>query len=153
VDEKDKTIKTRLAQPDHQAAILTWAVRGAVKFYERGGLAEPFTISQDTESQRANNDHVGLWMEQALEITGNPDDRIATAHAFSSWKDWCREENHEAQERNQAWLNKVNEKKLKTQGGGKKRGQRIPTMAKTTTVFFGVKWQEDNDPTFGGRAV
>jgi putative DNA primase/helicase len=88
---EDKTLKARLRQPDALAGVLAWAVEGARRWYAHGaqGLFTPDSVNIATQAARDAIDFVGQWLDECIEITGNPGDFAPHAAVYQSYKDWC----------------------------------------------------------------
>jgi putative DNA primase/helicase len=85
---EDKRLKTRMKTQKAQRAILAWAIRGAIKWYQNGqDLKMPEAVSLATNRQRAALDYVGNWLEACTE----PGEWTANGTLYTSYENFCEE--------------------------------------------------------------
>jgi putative DNA primase/helicase len=86
--ERDERVKLRLrTDPDVQAAILAWAVRGCLEWQERG-LDVPDCVRDYTNEYRAENDPLRDWLADCCEL--DPGAWTSTADLRHSYEGWCQ---------------------------------------------------------------
>jgi phage/plasmid-associated DNA primase len=80
--------------PDILSQILSWAVRGAVRFFAHGAPAKPGVVAAETDEAMDEMDPVGEFIKQALIITRGEDkySRTQAAPIYDSFVKWCKEE-------------------------------------------------------------
>lgn len=92
-DERDPRLARKLREPEAAAAILAWAVEGAVRWhksFERGKvLDEPSSVVEETQRYEREADHVNVFADEALERTNASSDRIPIADMFAHYQRWC----------------------------------------------------------------
>jgi putative DNA primase/helicase len=92
--QEDKTLKTRMKQPDNLQSVLTWAVQGAIRWYARSeGLVTPEALIQGTQQARSELDLVGQWLADAT-IDPPNGGRTRNAIAYGSYEYWCEQQGH-----------------------------------------------------------
>lgn len=91
--DRDPTLPVALCEPEAQAAILAWAVTGAVDWHEHQAegklLQEPKAVTKAVESFEREQDHIAQFMADAIEQTGNDTDRVPAADLFEHYQEWC----------------------------------------------------------------
>lgn len=92
-DERDPMLPRQLQEPEAQSAFLAWAVEGACRWYENMEqgrlLPEPEAVTEQTEAYEREADHVNQFIAEALEITGDPYDRVPVPTLFKHYTRWC----------------------------------------------------------------
>lgn len=106
----DKHLGARLSGDDARAGVLSWIVRGAVEWAQRGGLRAPDVVREASEVYREEQDRVGQWLHECCELeVAAPGSRVAgvgaddTSHftfsepltvgmggLFPSYVEWCK---------------------------------------------------------------
>lgn len=91
--KEDRTLKERLQSPDSLTGILAWAVEGAMRWYERGGLVTPQSVMKLTEEQRGTQDLVAIWMDECCDIADPYDSELFTPTdmLIKSYRQWCKD--------------------------------------------------------------
>jgi len=130
---EDKTLKSQLKSKESLQAVLAWAVKGSVRWYnqEGTGLRIPKSVEATTAQQRLDLDYVGQWLEECIEIV-DPTKSDPASHfvpngaLYLSYQNWCKEQGvtpkHKrslTMELNRKGLDAGQQKKL---GGVKHRG-------------------------------
>lgn len=72
-----------------RSGILNWLIEGLINYLE-GGLQEPNTVLDATREYREESDPIGLFLETACVISGDPTDTLPTkdlVQAFNFWLD------------------------------------------------------------------
>lgn len=84
--KRDPNVLRALAEdPDAQAAVLAWAVRGCLEWQEQG-LAIPASVRAYTEEYRQENDPVALWLTDECELTPHASERASALRAsYEAW--------------------------------------------------------------------
>lgn len=78
--DRDPAVKQRLTRdPDAQAAILVWAVEGALE-WQRDGLGESQRSKEATSDYRAEADPVERWLEEECEFGASLRSSLADLH-------------------------------------------------------------------------
>lgn len=85
---QDPTIKTKLRQPEHAAAVLAWAVAGCLA-YQRGGLGSCSAVEVSTNAYRAENDQWSEYLEDCCVL--DPTGRVTRAELRESYERWGKE--------------------------------------------------------------
>jgi putative DNA primase/helicase len=69
IGKEDHTLRPKLTQePTHQAAVLAWIVRGAVRYFVDGLGHRPQAVLEATKDYRDDQDVLGPFLEQACEL-------------------------------------------------------------------------------------
>ena len=88
-DERDPKVKqTLIADQSARAAVLAWAVRGAIE-WQRDGLAIPDSVRSYTQSYRAEQDDVGAFVDERCVLTETS--RVKAADLYSAYREWAAE--------------------------------------------------------------
>lgn len=90
---EDKTLKAQLKQRESLQAVLAWAVKGAIRWYnqEGTGLRVPKSIEETTQAQRLELDYVGQWLEECVEIVQTGSHFVPNSALYLSYQEWCKE--------------------------------------------------------------
>lgn len=86
--QEDKSLKRRLWEPHNMQGILTWAVQGAVRWFQsEGGLEPPGSVRETAAAHRAELDTLAQFIEDACEqdetyLCSNPE-------LYSAYEEWC----------------------------------------------------------------
>jgi putative DNA primase/helicase len=93
--KEDKTLKACLQSSENLEYVLAWLVEGAYLWYQHAGrgLQTPESIKDLTQSQRAAQDSVGVWLEECCEL--KPDEWTENSRVMASYKAWCEENGYE----------------------------------------------------------
>ena len=106
----DKHLGARLSGDDARAGVLSWIVRGAVEWAQRGGLKAPDVVREASEVYREEQDRVGQWLHECCELeVAAPGSRVGAVGAddtshftfsepltmgmgglFPSYVEWCK---------------------------------------------------------------
>ena len=88
---EDKTLKSRMLEPNNLEGILAWMVKGAIEWYKLGGagLKPPQTIINSTKDARDDVDWVSIWIQEDIILTDNSKNKITSADYYQEYKDWC----------------------------------------------------------------
>lgn len=86
--ERDERIKLELrTNPEVQAAILAWAVRGCLEWQQRG-LDVPACVRDYTAEYRAENDRLRDWLADKCSLEA--DAWTSAADLWRSYEGWCQ---------------------------------------------------------------
>ncbi len=90
--KEDKSKKARLKEPSILKGVLSWAVRGAIKWYALGsqGLIAPEAIVKITQSQREALDYVQQWLDEVAQEETDETGPLWTANeaiaaSYNAW--------------------------------------------------------------------
>jgi putative DNA primase/helicase len=103
--ERDSTVRSRLREPEHGAAILAWAVEGCL-LWQSERLAQPDAVREAGRAYREQMDLLGRFIEECC-ILG-PQLWTPTATLREEYVKWCREQG-ETPESGDALKNKLRE--------------------------------------------
>lgn len=115
--ERDPNLGAKLWA--ERSGILNWMIQGLLDYLE-GGLQEPDAVLDATREYREESDPVGMFLDSACIVTGDPTDSIPSKDlglAFNYWMD----QRGEGQ-----WTDKTVSRRLKD----KSRGWRSPATGK-----------------------
>lgn len=148
--ERDQMLPRKLREPEQTSALLSWAVEGAVKWYDRmssgdpeGGLPIPPAVARETDSFEHESDHVHQFVSDVIVKTGRTKDRVSTADMFGAYAKWCEREGRD-QRRTRHSLTRTLNKDL---GFMKKPGR---VNGKVQEAFFGIQLKPEYEgPTAG----
>nr|NIS82304.1 hypothetical protein [Anaerolineales bacterium] len=90
---EDKRLKQYLKRTENLQAVLAWATKGAIRWYNQGGtgLRVPQQVRSATEKARIELDYVGQWLEECIEITNVASHFVPNATLYLSYSNWCKE--------------------------------------------------------------
>jgi len=83
-EAQDKNLPEKLKE--ESPGILAWAVGGCLE-YQRGGLAEPVTVTVATTSYREEMDIVGTFLSECCTIDGTAS--IKAGDLYAAYVTWC----------------------------------------------------------------
>ena len=106
----DKHLGARLSGDAARSGVLSWIVRGAVEWAQRGGLKAPDVVREASEVYREEQDRVGQWLHECCEVeSAVPGSRVGAVGAddtshftfsepltvgmgglFPSYVEWCK---------------------------------------------------------------
>jgi putative DNA primase/helicase len=132
---EDKTLKDQLKQPQSLQAVLTWAARGALRWYnqEGTGLRTPKQVTDKTQSQRQELDYVGQWLEECIEITGIATHFVPNSALYLSYSEWCKENGVTPKHKRSLTM------ELKRKGLDAGQQRKNPTTQRNERGTFGVE--------------
>lgn len=116
----DKHLGARLSGDDARAGVLSWIVRGAVEWAQRGGLKAPDVVREASEVYREEQDRVRQWIHECCELeVAAPGSRVGGVGAddtsqftfsepltmgmgglYPSYTEWCKSAGFHALSRN-----------------------------------------------------
>lgn len=90
LDHEDKHFKEQMRSEAVLRGALVWAVEGAKKWYALGGkgLPEPQKNKDLKDEQRAELDHVSVWIEE--NCTTYPGLFTPSANLYTNYSEWCK---------------------------------------------------------------
>jgi putative DNA primase/helicase len=93
--QEDKTLKRRLQIPTILEGVLAWMIDGAALWYQREGrgLDTPEAVRELTRAQRAEQDSVGMWIEECCERQEG--EWTANTAIMTSYQTWCEANGYE----------------------------------------------------------
>ena len=136
-EERDHRLgETLLAEAP---GILSWAVRGAVEWFARGGLDEPAVVRDGTRQYRETSDVLGGLISASTSsvwlITGDRDDVVPAQQLWDSYLQWTEDENLPPRER---WKRTTFFHALEERG-------LVKTRRSSGTVFLGARRVRQSD--------
>ena len=93
-DERIEDLQQRLVA-EEGAGILAWIIRGAVE-YAADGLDTPPEVLAATDAYRAEEDHLGRFIEDRCELGGGYLVVVDTSELRKAYDAWCREQHQDA---------------------------------------------------------
>lgn len=97
---EDKSLKRRMQSPENLEFVLAWLVEGAYRWYqlEEKGLETPIEVKELTQKQRADQDSIGLWLDECCELGAEfwtENNRLRSAY-----ETWCTANGYEPKKAN-----------------------------------------------------
>lgn len=90
-DQQDRDLPEKLWA--EREGILKWLVQGAIEWYARGLGDLPDTMVDALEQERRKEDSVYAFYQDAIKITGDPNDKIPSSTVYQAYLRYC--ENNE----------------------------------------------------------
>ena len=111
ITQKDPTLKSKLEQ--EKAGIFNWMLQGLSLVLEEKEIFETDSMQAYKGEYRKEMDITEQFIEDCLEKSDNSTDRIQTTLLFSTYKNWCRDNNFKPTIRNKFYeeITKTFEKK------------------------------------------
>ena len=111
ITQKDPTLKSKLEK--EKAGIFNWMLQGLSLVLEEKEIFETERMQAYKGEYRKEMDITEQFIEDCLEKSDNSTDRIQTTLLFSTYKNWCRDNNFKPTIRNKFYeeISKVFEKK------------------------------------------
>ena len=93
VDKVDMTTDEIIAKlMDEKAGIFNWALTGLSRLAKNEWQFTKSTLMETTAIDAMNEyDTIGLWLDDAFVVTGNPKDKVAVFSLFESYLEYCSE--------------------------------------------------------------
>lgn len=108
--KRDRTLKEIIKNPEIGGkAVLAWAVRGAIKYYEQGKLTTPLTVVLATGEYQADQDSFTHFLGESF--TADPNQTLRFTQAYAIYVAWCKEAQEKAVRRPQ-FLQKLKERSI-----------------------------------------
>lgn len=92
--ERIENLQQRLVD-EEGPGILHWIIRGAVE-YAADGLHAPAEVLAATDSYRAEEDHLGRFIEDRCRVGGGDNARVEMSDLRKAYDAWCREQHEDA---------------------------------------------------------
>lgn len=93
-DERIENLQQRLVD-EEGPGILAWIVQGAVD-YAADGLRTPDEVLAATDTYRAEEDHLGRFVDDRCRIGGGDIARVEMAELRRAYDAWCKEQHEDA---------------------------------------------------------
>lgn len=92
-ERRDTRVKVTIRDPEIGGrAVLAWAVRGAVEWYQQGGLLkQPASVTNATASYRNEQDRFGAFIDETTEAV--PDEHVSLNDMYSLYGLWSKNNN------------------------------------------------------------
>ncbi len=94
-EKVDKTIRSRLKEPEHLCALLAWAVQGCLEWQKDRadhGLAPPRAVLNATAEYREEQDTMARFLEECCMVDPENEKLCVRAGRFEkAYRTWCRE--------------------------------------------------------------
>ncbi|MBI3204510.1 MAG: hypothetical protein HYZ29_23445 [Myxococcales bacterium] len=87
-ERQDPSIKGRLREPEHAAAVLAWAVAGCLA-YQREGFGRCAAVERSTADYRAEMDVVGGFLSECCAFEAGA--TVSKRDLRAAYEEWCRE--------------------------------------------------------------
>lgn len=130
----------KIKEPEVASAILTWMVEGAIKWaalHARGKkLEEPSSVVDEVIAYQKSNDHTSAFIEDAVEVTGDPKDRVPVASMFAHYRRWCDNEGRERRDTQHGLSLKLRDAGLTS------KMAHVPSAGKSQRCWIGVVLKE-----------
>jgi putative DNA primase/helicase len=86
---EDRNLRPTLEHdPEHQAAVLAWLVRGAVRYYAEG-LTSPAAVISATDAYAHESDVLAEFIDEAIEL--DPDSEVTAGELFEHYARWAKD--------------------------------------------------------------
>ncbi|WP_431800358.1 phage/plasmid primase, P4 family [Microbacterium kunmingense] len=92
-DERIENLQQRLVD-EEGPGILAWIVRGAVD-YAADGLRTPTDVLAATDTYRAEEDHLGRFVDDRCHVGGGDIVRVETSELRRAYDAWCKEQHED----------------------------------------------------------
>ncbi|EET78236.1 DNA primase family protein [Corynebacterium tuberculostearicum] len=138
--QEDEELGAKLAA--ELPGILNWALDGLERLEQQGRFTEPATMAEMKDAMEGLSAPVRRFIEEYLEVTGNPADIVPRRDVYSHWRTWhadngftpCNQE--EMCNRLTATDGRIRAKQLDVPGAKPKPGQKRPPRER---YILGVK--------------
>ncbi len=101
VGREDRTLRPALVQqPAHQAAVLAWIVRGAVRYYAEGLADPPAAVHAATAAYRDDSDPLAPFLAEACQLGGGVE--VGAKDLYEHYVRWAAVQHYSGQERHSA---------------------------------------------------
>jgi putative DNA primase/helicase len=89
LDQQDRTVQTRIKEPEHARAVLAWAVRGC-REWQRDGLGTCAAIEASSAAYRREQDRVAGFFEDRCEFDPLAD--VSSRSLRDEYEKWCQKQ-------------------------------------------------------------
>lgn len=122
---------------EEASGILNWALAGLLD-WRRGGLAVPDAVTADVQEYRDEEDHEAQFVDEWLEVTGDPAHRLVVDDVYTVYRHWAERAGLQRGDvRNKAHLGR----QLK-RFGVETGGRPVKIGGRATRLMTRVRWQE-----------
>jgi putative DNA primase/helicase len=90
VNERDRKLPEKLWS--EREAILRWCIDGCLE-WQRIGLAPPPSVRKTTNEYFEDQDNLGQWLEDCVNLDAGIFGFELSLVLFASWKNWCERQN------------------------------------------------------------
>jgi P4 family phage/plasmid primase-like protien len=87
--QQDRSVRTRIQEPEHARAVLAWAVAGCLA-WQRKGLGSCASIEASNLAYRREMDRVAPFFDARCEF--GPEHETAASLLRQRYEDWCRDQ-------------------------------------------------------------
>lgn len=89
-DKRDRKLKAIIKNPEIGGqAVLAWAVRGAIKYFEQGRLIEPLSVQMATSKYQSEQDSFTHFINETYSAA-LPTDEVKFTDVYSQYVVWCK---------------------------------------------------------------
>lgn len=122
---------------EEASGILNWALAGLLD-WRRRGLDVPASVAADVQEYRDEEDYDGQFVDEWLDVTGNPADRLVVDDVYTVYQHWAQRAGlARGDVRNKAHLGRQL-KRFGIETGGKP----VKINGRATRLMGKVRWQE-----------
>lgn len=86
--EQDPRLRAKLTSDEHAPAVLRWLVDGCLA-YQRDGLGGCEAVASATRDYRTSMNQAAGFVEEAIEVTGDPNDEVPCRDMMHAYEQWC----------------------------------------------------------------
>jgi putative DNA primase/helicase len=98
VGKEDRSLRPALVgDPVHQAAVLAWIVRGAVRYYAEGLPEPPSAVRAATHAYRQECDPLAAFVDEACDL--NASAQVGARELFEHYARWANDQHYTEKER------------------------------------------------------
>jgi putative DNA primase/helicase len=94
IPEAKKNINLKEELKAEAPGILAWCIRGCLE-WQKDGLNPPEKVQASTKAYFQEQEVVGNWLDECLELTGNPNDKVKSTVLYQHYKKWCQDNGEE----------------------------------------------------------
>ena len=98
-DERDETLKAKLAADESKTAILNWLIEGLQK-YRSESLKLPMNVSIATRMYEKNNDKLMTFLDETYLPAKEGEYKLTLTACYEDYKQWCDSCGYSAEGRN-----------------------------------------------------
>lgn len=106
-EQKDRTLPHKLEM--ELSGILNWALQGCQQWQEKG-LPIPSSVAKATADYRDQEDVIGQFLTDRLNVSGDPEDKILISRVYEFYRGWCEDEGLTRPLTNRALAKKLRER-------------------------------------------
>ena len=140
--KEDTHLKDNLLEQGNREAILAWCVAGAKQWYAlpEGRLTPPPTIIGNKSMTMAEQDYMGMFLEDYITITGDINDALPRTLVYQDYLEWAKENGFPVKGRISFGIS------LGERGVIIYNGPRVSIPGKKSSqmrAYYGVKWRAE----------